>query len=121
MSNVLGALVPIRLYASVGAHANAITVVDGTQAAPHFGLDLVRCGCTEYILTAHKLYGPMGVGIAVGKRVLFDTIAPVIVGGGGVSAVSLKPLAYTLAGLPLRHEAGSPMSFGLISLSVLIS
>lgn len=121
MSNVLGALVPVRLYVNVGASANIITVVDGTQAAPHFRLNLARCDCTEYILTAHKLYGPMGIGIGVGKRVLFNTIAPVIVGGGAVSAVSLKPLAYTLAGLPFRHEAGTPMSFGLISLSVLIN
>ncbi|AUG34108.1 Cysteine desulfurase [Candidatus Hodgkinia cicadicola] len=121
MSNVLGALVPIRLYVKVGACANAITVVDGTQAAPHFRLNLARCDCTEYVLTAHKLYGPMGIGVGVGKRVLFNALAPVIVGGGGVSAVSLKPLAYTLAGLPFRHEAGTPMSFGLISLSVLIN
>lgn len=121
MSNVLGSLVPVRLYVNVGACANIISVVDGTQAAPHFRLNLARCDCTEYILTAHKLYGPTGVGIAVGKRVLFNTIAPVVVGGGGTSAVSLKPRAYTLAVLPFRHEAGTPMSFGLISLSVLIN
>ncbi len=121
MSNVLGMLVPVRLYASVGTLAHVITVVDGTQAAPHFRPNLSRYACTEYVLTAHKLYGPMGIGVAVGKRALFNALAPVIVGGGGVSAVRLSPGAYTLSGLPSRHEAGTPMSFGLISLSVIMS
>ncbi|XXM93244.1 MAG: aminotransferase class V-fold PLP-dependent enzyme [Candidatus Hodgkinia cicadicola] len=120
MSNILGALVPIRLYVSACAHTRAVSVIDGAQAASHFKLNLLSYNCTEYVLAAHKLYGPAGVGIGIGKRTLFDALAPVFVGGGSVNVVSANPRAYTLASLPFKHEAGSPMSFGLISLGVLI-
>ncbi|XXN19678.1 MAG: aminotransferase class V-fold PLP-dependent enzyme [Candidatus Hodgkinia cicadicola] len=120
MSNVLGVLVPVKLYVNVCKHRRAISIIDGAQAAAHFQLNLNRYACTSYILTAHKMYGPAGVGVNVGQRQLLSELLPTIVGGGGVDAVSLRPRAYALASLPSRLEAGSPMSFGLISLGVLM-
>ncbi|XXM90065.1 aminotransferase class V-fold PLP-dependent enzyme [Candidatus Hodgkinia cicadicola] len=120
MSNLLGALVPIGLYINISNGLGFTSVIDGAQAASHFDLDLARWACTEYVLTAHKLYGSAGASVAVGTRALFNRLVPVVFGGGGVRMVSLSPRTYALAGLPYKHEAGSPMSFGLISLSLLI-
>ncbi|XXN13715.1 MAG: aminotransferase class V-fold PLP-dependent enzyme [Candidatus Hodgkinia cicadicola] len=121
MSNVLGALIPIRLYVRASDCVSAVSVIDGTQAASHLKLNLSRYACTEYVLTAHKLYGPAGVGIGIGTLTLLQNLPPVVVGGGGIRAVNLSRLTYALADSPLKHEAGSPMSFGLISLSLLIA
>ncbi|XXM93455.1 aminotransferase class V-fold PLP-dependent enzyme [Candidatus Hodgkinia cicadicola] len=83
----------------------------------HSKLNLKRYNSTEYVL-AHKFYGPAGIGLA--KPSFWLALNPVVVGGGGVNSVSLCPQAYALAGLPSRHESGSPTAFGLICWGALL-
>ncbi|XXM93577.1 aminotransferase class V-fold PLP-dependent enzyme [Candidatus Hodgkinia cicadicola] len=119
-SNVLGVLAPIKLYNNVSSAHGAMSLVDGAQSLPHTKLNLKRYNSTEYVLAAHKFYGPAGIGLGLGKRSFWLALNPVVVGGGGVNSVSLYPQAYVLAGLPSRHESGSPMAFGLICLGALL-
>ncbi len=115
-SNVLGCLIPIRLYTNVCVPHCAVSIVDGAQAAPHFAVDVQRLRCTAYLLASHKLYSAAGVGVCVGLCRFLNDIKPVIYGGGGVSGVSLFPPCFSLLASPQKHEAGSAAPFAPVCL-----
>jgi cysteine desulfurase/selenocysteine lyase len=106
VSNVLGTVNPIARICEL-SHARGVTVVvDGAQAAPHLPVDVRALGCDFYALSAHKVYGPMGVGALYGRAALLDEMPPWQTGGEMVQSVS--PFEASWQAAPARFEAGTP-------------
>jgi cysteine desulfurase/selenocysteine lyase len=113
VSNALGTVNPIRRIVEM-AHARGVPVlVDGAQAAPHFGLDLRALDCDFYALSAHKLYGPSGVGVLYGKAALLEAMPPYQGGGDMIRSVTFEKTTYN--DLPYKFEAGTPNIAGVIA------
>jgi len=105
-SNVLGTVVPIDRVSEMAHRVGAKVVVDGAQAAPHFSVDVRALDCDFYALSAHKLFGPTGLGVLFGKRALLERMSPWQGGGGMISSVEIARSSY--AASPARFEAGTP-------------
>ncbi len=106
VSNVLGTVNPIEDMIGI-AHSNGVPVlVDGAQASPHMKIDVKDLDCDFYVFSAHKMYGPTGVGVLYGKRELLESMPPYQGGGEMIKHVSFE--GTTFADLPFRFEAGTP-------------
>src|SRR5262249_6887572 len=88
VSNVLGTINPVAEIAHMAHDAGALLVVDGAQAGPKLELDLRTLGADFYALTAHKMYGPTGIGALFGRRELLEEMPPFIGGGSMIRKVS---------------------------------
>jgi cysteine desulfurase/selenocysteine lyase len=106
VSNVLGTINPIGEIARMAHEAGALLVVDGAQAGPKLELDMADLGADFYAVTAHKMYGPTGIGALFGRRELLEEMPPFIGGGSMIRKVS-KDL-ITWADLPAKFEGGTP-------------
>lgn len=106
VSNVLGTVNPVRRVADAAHAAGAVVVVDGAQAVPHLPVDVQALGADFYAFSAHKMYGPTGVGVLYGRRALLDAMPPWQGGGGMIQSVSFEGTTY--APVPARFEAGTP-------------
>jgi cysteine desulfurase/selenocysteine lyase len=106
VSNVLGTINPIPEIARMAHDAGALLVVDGAQAGPKLELDMAELGADFYALTAHKLYGPTGVGALFGRRDLLEEMPPFIGGGSMIRKVSKELITW--ADLPAKFEGGTP-------------
>ena len=106
VSNVLGTLNPIAEIARMAHDAGAVVLVDGAQAAPKLAIDVGELGVDFYAVTAHKLYGPTGVGTLWGRLDLLDEMPPFLGGGSMISKVTKQGTTY--ASVPARFEAGTP-------------
>jgi cysteine desulfurase/selenocysteine lyase len=106
VSNVLGTINPIPEVARMVHDAGALLVVDGAQAAPKLELDMGELGADFYAITAHKMYGPTGLGALFGRRELLEEMPP-FVGGGSMIRKVTKEL-ITWADLPAKFEGGTP-------------
>jgi cysteine desulfurase/selenocysteine lyase len=105
-SNVLGTINPIKDMIAI-AHAHGVPVlVDGAQAAGHFPIDVQALDCDFYVFSAHKAYGPTGVGVLYGKTELLEKMPPYQGGGDMIEQVSFDKTTY--AKLPAKFEAGTP-------------
>lgn len=113
MSNVLGTINPIKDISSHAKSLGAITVIDGAQGIVHEQVDIQDLGCDFYAFSAHKLFGPTGLGVLYGKDL--STINPLNFGGGMIEDVTED--SYTLASIPQRFEAGTPHIAGAIAFS----
>jgi cysteine desulfurase/selenocysteine lyase len=106
VSNVLGTENPIAEIARIAHDAGAHVLVDGAQAAPKLSVDVGVLGVDFYAVTAHKLYGPTGVGALWGRLELLDEMPPFLGGGSMISKVTKERTTYASA--PARFEAGTP-------------
>jgi cysteine desulfurase/selenocysteine lyase len=106
VSNVLGTLNPIRLIAERAHAVGAVVVVDGAQATAHLPVDVQGLGVDFYVASAHKMYGPTGVGFVWGRRALLEVMPPWQGGGGMIQSVTFEETTY--APIPARFEAGTP-------------
>ena len=106
VSNVLGTINPIEEIARMSHDAGALLVVDGAQAGPKLELDMGRLGADFYAVTAHKMYGPTGVGALYGRRELLEEMPPFIGGGSMIRKVSKELITW--ADLPAKFEGGTP-------------
>lgn len=98
------------------AHANGTLVtVDGCQGIVHGGVDVSALDCDFYAFSAHKLYGPTGVGVLYGKRDILEQMPPFLCGGDMVDRVSFQKTTY--APLPLKFEAGTSNFIGAVGLA----
>lgn len=111
VSNVTGTLHPVAQLVAEAQAAGALTVVDGAQAVAHTAVDLSAIKSDFYVFSAHKLYGPTGVGCLVGRHAVLANLEPLLVGGGMVTQVSTD--TATWADSPTRHEAGTPNTAGI--------
>ncbi|HEY6771508.1 MAG TPA: cysteine desulfurase [Solirubrobacterales bacterium] len=106
VSNVLGTINPIPEIARMAHEAGALLVVDGAQAGPKLELDMAELGADFYAVTAHKMYGPTGVGALFGRRELLEEMPPFIGGGSMIRKVSKELITW--ADLPAKFEGGTP-------------
>ena len=105
-SNVIGAINPINAIAAMAHEVGAVVVVDGAQSAPHLRVNLQAMDCDFFACSAHKLYGPTGIGLLYGKRELLEAMPPWQGGGGMIREVQIQRSSY--APPPERFEAGTP-------------
>lgn len=111
VSNVLGTVNPIKELIAE-AHSQGVPVlVDGAQAAPHLRVDVLDLDADFYALSAHKMYGPTGVGVLYGKRRLLEQMNPYQGGGEMIGHVAWDKT--TFADLPFKFEAGTPDFVGI--------
>jgi cysteine desulfurase/selenocysteine lyase len=105
ISNVLGTVNPIADIAARAHAAGAVVLVDGAQAAPHLPLDVHALGADFYAWTAHKAYGPTGLGVLHGRRELLEAMPPFL--GGGHMIARVEKHASRWADPPVKFEAGT--------------
>jgi cysteine desulfurase/selenocysteine lyase len=118
VSNALGTVNPIRRIIEL-AHARGVPVlVDGAQAAPHLPLDVRALDADFYALSAHKVYGPSGVGVLYGKAALLEAMPPYQGGGDMIRSVTFEKTTYN--DLPYKFEAGTPNIAGGIAFGAAI-
>ncbi|OGN62887.1 MAG: hypothetical protein A3F09_00105 [Chlamydiae bacterium RIFCSPHIGHO2_12_FULL_49_11] len=118
-SNVLGTINPVPELAGLAKAIGAVVIVDGAQASPHIPIDVASLGADFYAFSAHKMYGPTGIGVLWGRRALLDLLEPLIYGGSMVSSVSYHSAAFQ--DIPLRLEAGTPPLVEAIGLQAAIA
>ena len=106
VSNVLGTVNPVREMARTAHARGARILIDGAQAAPHMKIDVRDLDADFYAFSAHKMYGPTGVGILYGRRELLESMPPYQGGGEMIGHVSFR--GTTWAELPYKFEAGTP-------------
>jgi len=114
VSNTLGTVNDVRHIAEAAREVGALTVVDGAQAVAHLPVDVPALGCDFYAFSAHKIYGPTGVGVLWGRRELLEAMPPWQ--GGGDMILSVSFAGSTWADLPHKLEAGTPNIAGVIGL-----
>jgi cysteine desulfurase/selenocysteine lyase len=106
MSNVLGTINPIAELAEAAHKVGAVIVVDGAQSVPHMPVDFRALGVDFLAFSAHKAYGPTGVGFLVAKPELLERMEPVNGGGEMIRVVHLDSATWN--DIPHRFEAGTP-------------
>jgi cysteine desulfurase / selenocysteine lyase len=114
ISNVIGAVNPVKDIARIAHEAGAMFLVDGTQSAPHMSVDVKDMDCDFFTFSGHKMLAPTGIGVLYGKRELLEKMPPFISGGGMIKDVSLDSSSWNE--LPWKFEAGTPDACGAIAL-----
>ncbi len=114
LSNVLGTLQPVRELCALAAQHGALSVVDGAQGIVHGSVDVRALGCDFYVFSAHKLYGPDGLGVLYGHQHLLSQLPPWQFGGEMVQQVNRDSASFQAA--PLRFEAGTPPISAVLAL-----
>jgi len=105
VSNVLGTITPIAEIVRRTHAAGAVALVDGSQAVPQIAVSLPEIDADFYVWTAHKVYGPTGLGILHGRRELLEAMPPFLSGGDMISTVDFDVSRYNE--LPWKFEAGT--------------
>ncbi|MBF8293990.1 MAG: cysteine desulfurase [Bacteroidetes bacterium] len=106
VSNALGTVNPVKRMVAI-AHAHGIPVLlDGAQAVPHFRIDVRDLDCDFYAFSAHKMYGPTGIGILYGKQSILEAMPPYQGGGDMIRSVTFEKTIFN--DLPHKFEAGTP-------------
>jgi cysteine desulfurase/selenocysteine lyase len=116
---VLGTVNPIKEIAAIAHEHGALVLVDGAQAVSHKKVDVQALGCDFYAFSAHKLYGPTGVGVLYAKRQHLAQMPPYQGGGSMIASVSFSKITYAKG--PQKFEAGTRNIIGVIGLSAAIS
>jgi cysteine desulfurase/selenocysteine lyase len=112
VSNVLGTINPVEEIVRRAHAAGALVLVDGSQAVPQIPVDVAALGADFYAWTAHKAYGPTGIGVLHGRREVLDAMPPFIGGGHMIASVSFDEIRF--AEVPSKFEAGtSPIAEGV--------
>ncbi|MHB1946734.1 MAG: cysteine desulfurase [Gammaproteobacteria bacterium] len=112
-SNALGTINPIKKMIET-AHAHGVPVlIDGAQAFPHLPVDMQDLDCDFYVFSAHKAYGPTGLGVLYGKSKFLEAMPPYQAGGDMIESVSFTKTTYNK--LPFKFEAGTPNIAGVIA------
>lgn len=118
ISNTLGVINPIEEIIEAAHEAGAIVCVDGAQAAPHMKIDVQALDVDFYSISAHKMYGPTGIGVLYGKEDLLNDAPPWRGGGEMIETVTFEKTTFNP--LPHKFEAGTPHIEGVIALGAAI-
>ena len=116
VSNVLGTVNPVAAICREARQRGIVTVVDGSQAAPHMPVDVRAIGCDFYAVTGHKMSGPTGTGALWARRELLEDMPPFLGGGEMIREVRLDGSVFNDP--PLKFEAGTPNIAGFVGLGV---
>jgi cysteine desulfurase/selenocysteine lyase len=106
VSNALGTINPIKHIIDKAHVVGAKVLIDGAQAVSHLDIDVQELDCDFLVFSAHKLYGPTGVGILYGKRELLEAMPPYQGGGEMIKEVTFEKTTYN--DIPYKFEAGTP-------------
>ena len=106
VSNVLGSVLDAPRAAAMAHKVGAKLLLDGCQAVPHMPVDVAALGCDFYVFSAHKLYGPTGIGALWAPHALLESMPPWEGGGAMIDRVTFAKTTYASA--PQRFEAGTP-------------
>jgi cysteine desulfurase/selenocysteine lyase len=106
VSNTLGTINPIKQIIEQAHARNIPVLIDGAQACAHISVDVQDLDCDFYVTSAHKSYGPMGVGILYGKQQWLEKMPPYQGGGDMILQVTVDKVTYNE--LPYKFEAGTP-------------
>lgn len=115
VSNVLGTVNPVKQIIEEAHRHGAIAVIDGAQAVSHIKVDVTALDADFYAFSAHKMYGPTGIGVLHGKRELLEKMPPYQGGGEMIGHVTFNHT--TFAELPFKFEAGTPDFVGIAALA----
>jgi cysteine desulfurase / selenocysteine lyase len=120
VSNVVGTINPVRELADRvhAANPDAVVVVDAAQRVPHMPTDVLELGADFLAFTGHKLYGPTGIGVLVGRPELLERTEPFMGGGEMIADVTLD--GATFNEIPYKFEAGTPMIAEAIGLGAAV-
>ncbi len=118
VSNVLGTVNPVHEICREARRRRIVTVVDGSQAAPHLPLDVAAVGCDFYAITGHKMCGPTGTGALWARPEHLRAMPPFIGGGEMIKEVSFEGTVFNDA--PHKFEAGTPNIAGFIGLGAAV-
>ena len=105
LSNVTGAILPIKEIVELAHSKNIPVLVDGCQGAPHLKLDMQELDCDFYAISGHKMYGTTGIGVLYAKKKWLDDLPPYHGGGGMINDVKKTGISY--GELPNKYEAGT--------------
>jgi len=118
VSNVLGTVNPVREICREARRRGIVSVIDGSQAAPHRALDVAAIGCDFYAITGHKMAGPTGTGVLWGRREHLAAMPPFLGGGEMIKEVRFDGTVYNDA--PHKFEAGTPNIAGFVGLGAAV-
>lgn len=113
VSNALGNIHPIEQIIEKAHSVGAAVLIDGAQAAPHFQIDVQTLNVDFYVASAHKMYGPTGIGFLYAKEEWLHKLPPYQGGGEMIKSVCFQESTY--AELPYKFEAGTPNICGGIA------
>ena len=119
VSNALGRIHPIAKMIKQAQAKDAVVLIDGAQAVPHIPTDVQALGADFYTFSAHKTYGPMGVGVLYGKEELLKAMPPYQSGGEMIKEVKFSESSFNE--LPYKFEAGTPNVAGVIGLEAALN
>ena len=105
LSNVTGAILPIKEIVRLAHSKNIPVLIDGCQGAPHLKLDMQELDCDFYAISGHKMYGPTGIGVLYAKKKWLEDLPPYQGGGGMIREVKKQGITY--GELPNKYEAGT--------------
>ncbi len=106
ISNSLGTINPVKQMIAQAHEVGAKVLIDGAQATPHMTVDMQALDCDFYVFSAHKIFGPTGIGILYGKEALLEAMPPYQGGGDMIKVVRFEGTTYN--DLPHKFEAGTP-------------
>ena len=119
ISNVTGAIMPIKKIVDLAKDKNIPVLVDGTQGAPHLKIDIQELNCDFYAISCHKMYGPNGLGILYAKKKWLEELPPYQGGGGMISEVLKDKVSF--ADSPTKFEAGTLQTAEVVAFSEAIN
>tara|TARA_R110000782_G_scaffold167129_5_gene259157 strand:+ start:10459 stop:11679 length:1221 start_codon:yes stop_codon:yes gene_type:complete len=118
VSNVLGSVLDVQRASAIAHSVGAKILIDGCQAVPRLPVDVQALGCDFYAFSAHKLYGPTGIGALWARKEILDAMPPYQGGGSMIDRVTFERTTYAPA--PTRFEAGTPAIAEAIGLSAAV-
>jgi cysteine desulfurase/selenocysteine lyase len=118
VSNALGTVLPVQQLVAAAKARGIVTLIDGAQAVPHLPVDVQALDCDFYAFSAHKLFGPTGIGVLYGREALLERMPPWQGGGDMIRSVAFERSTYN--SLPYKFEAGTPNMSGAIGLGAAI-
>lgn len=119
VSNVLGTINPVQEIIALAHQYHVPVLLDGAQAASHLPVDVQALDCDFYTFSAHKLYGPTGVGVLYGKTQWLKQLPPYQTGGDMIRRVTFEKTEYN--DLPNKFEAGTPNIAGVVGLGAALT
>ena len=114
ISNALGTINPVEEMIALAKEKGALVLIDGAQSAPHMLVDVQALDCDFFCFSAHKIYGPTGIGVLYGKKAQLEKMPPYQSGGEMIKEVTFT--GTTFNDLPYKFEAGTPNIAGGIGL-----
>tara|TARA_B100001109_G_scaffold98967_1_gene80737 strand:- start:118 stop:1017 length:900 start_codon:yes stop_codon:yes gene_type:complete len=105
-SNVFGTINPVSKIIDHAKSKGVLSLIDGAQAVPHFPVDIAALGCDFYVFSGHKIVGPTGVGVLIGRKSILNEMDPFLGGGEMINNVTMEKSTWNE--IPWKFEAGTP-------------